>query len=356
MKFKKVLVEAFSPSMPEWLKQYLLVNPTGDKTSKYADWSYIKFNNPRDLGRDKKHGGVTAKEVIRGTNSQGTLTGSPVDLSRATFITAPVPKLDDPILYDPNKMCFVHLESDNDETVWIPGRSSESEKFVRNNGATVALSPKYLNNKILKEAGVDFCYIDLTDPSSFTKDLRDTRDANKKGAQTRRHRNSKNKWSFDAAVGWGDIDKSGNTRVPAVDRYADELRRIHAKKLPDKLIQTRELLIKLQKDISDCMFQFSDLNADALDTAGIEDALKQSTEVLMEQIKKLKEVNTKVESYVDHVKKGYRYWADSEYVEIKDGLNEITNTVTEAYNYLSRYLPSEIDWDVPYIDVEDDFE
>lgn len=355
MKFKKVLVEAFSPSMPEWLKQYLLVNPTG-KTSKYADWSYIKFNKPRDLGRDKKHGGVTAKEVIRGTNSYGSLSGSPVDLSRATFITAPVPKLDDPILYDPNKMCFVHLESDNDETVWIPGRSSESEKFIRNNGAAVALSPKYLNNKILKEAGVDFCYIDLTDPSSFAKDLMDTRAANKKGVETRRHRNSKNTWSFDERVRWGDIDKSGYARVPAVDKYASELRKIHAKKLPDQLIQTRELLVKLQKDISDCMLQFSDLNADPRDIDGIEDALKQSTGVLMEQIKKLKEINDKVATYVDYVKQGYTYSADKEYKEIKNGLNEITNKVTEAYQALGRYLPSEIDWDVPFIDVESDFE
>ena len=143
MKFKRVLTEAFSESMPEWLKQYVLHHPSKSvNLSKYADEAYSRFAHRRDKGRDKY--GSTAIDVIRGQNPQN----SKIDLFRANFVVDNVPKLEDPILYDSSKMCFVHLVSDNDETVWVPGISSESEKFIRDNGSTVSLSPKYLNNKI----------------------------------------------------------------------------------------------------------------------------------------------------------------------------------------------------------------
>lgn len=346
MKFKRIFTEAFSESIPDWLKQYVLHHPSSGKFSKYADAAYSRFAYRRDKGRDKY--GSTAIDAIRGQNPQN----SKIDLFRANFVVDDVPKLENPILWDPSKMCFIHLVSDNDETVWIPGITSESEKFIRDNGSTVALSPKYLNNKILREAGKDFCYLDMTDPNTFTNDMEVSRKARKAGMETRMP--SKNNPKFYSALTWGQIDKSGYWKVPSVKKYADKLREMKVKKLPERLLNIREKLVQLKKDIFEFTEIYSDTNINSTDELEIHEYAISAYHKLLDAIKTLKNVTNKIDSLENMGKNEYRYGRTID--EIMNYLNYEDETIEKIYSLLNRHLPKAVDWDVPYIDVEDDFE
>lgn len=128
----KKLKEAFSPSMPKWLRNLMLKNYLQDSTR--------QFNAP--------------KKLFSLLNSLG------YDLSKAEFVEIPVPQtLQDPIFYDYQKLPIIHIVTDNDDTFMIPGITDEL-KYTNNNHDLRVF--KQFNNKNLKDYGKDAVYIDLS--------------------------------------------------------------------------------------------------------------------------------------------------------------------------------------------------
>lgn len=349
MKFKSnsknFLFEAFSPSMPKWLQNYIMYNPLGfikgwyggKSFSKTADPQFDKFKNARhrDTGRERGNIGIS---VIK---DQG------LDFSRAKFFSQDVPqKIDDPIFLDTNKMCFVHLKSDNDETVWIPNFSNKKERFIKDDGKPLTL--EYINNKLLKTYGKDFCYIDLTDKNNFNQDLKQNREDSKKDLVTR-DKNNAGHSSYYAK--W---DKSGYRVIPSVERYADKLRELKIKKIPEKLIQARENLVNFQKNFQQIQTEY--VMSNATDGA-LTRALNQANNDFLNSINYLKNTIEQTEQ-LNKVTNEY----DKKYVtrRITQALNDCEAYLKSAQSRLSPYLPSELDWDENddsiYVDVEDDFE
>lgn len=373
---ERLFLEAFSPSMPRWLQQYLLwhprkfpnhrhndygqpINVSGSirdyrsgKTytkgrSPYADDEFQGFQWNRDTGRDR---GDVLTAVDMFTNSNG----GHIDMSRAEFITAPVPqKRDDPIFSDPNKICFVHLKSNSDETVWVPGHTSEYERFTFSDGRTLTM--KQLNSKLLKTDGKDFCYIDLTNPNNFNKDLQSSRYANKAGVEDRWRIPADKLKDWD--TNYNGRDKSGYVVIPSVKRFANELKELKIRRIPEQLIASRDSVAQLQKDFNTISEQYM---LGVLDDADYDtqSSINSASSYLMEAIKELSNLVRNMPNYKSQLEGNYEYDRNRAVNNITYNLGNINSYVKRAYGYLAPYMPNVIDWgefdDSIYTDIDID--
>lgn len=352
MKFKR-LYEAFSPSMPRWLQNYIMYNrPRGWGTPKGADPEYAGFGQykNRDKGRDKYHDDAHNILWNNGSNSNTAFGG--IDLSRAKFITAEVPKrVDDPLFLDSTKACFVHLKSDNDEMVWSPNRSSEFERFTLDDGKSVTM--KYFNNKLLKIYGKDFCYVDMTDPDNFSGKLKDDRTASKNGMVTRqrvsrgdinnateraKYGPEKNSSYYASTPAQNWVDKSGYVVIPSVNRFAKELEKVKLGKLAQTLSDTRNKLSKLQKDMNECNDML--LMSDESDWQ-FNDNLKNAYNYFIRSVNNLKETI----KYVDNINNNNGNVSPNVKDSAFSSLRNCQMNIDNAYNQINSYLYRPIDWD-----------
>lgn len=352
MKFKRLfLLEAFSPSMPKWLQQYVIYNPKVRNYSrgfgKYADPDKrnLAYSSSRNVGRDKNSG--TAANIIWGKGNSPT--GTAIDFSRANFITQEVPKkVDDPIFLDKSKMCFVHLDSGFDETIWIPGFSSPTEQFVIDNNKKIVTGK--INSKQLREFGKDFCYLDLTDSSNFITDITNDREEAKKGSIERVDLDKISSWQRD------NYDKSGYKKIPSVDRYAKKLRSLKIKKVPQLIIDARTKLVDLQKDLAECSSQYASSQlADMREFNTID--LKNAYNNFISAVDNFQNVLDYIDELPNAQDDDRR---DMITRNVLAYLDRVNNRIKESYKYINYYLPASIDWnrddDSIFVDVEDDFE
>ena len=147
MKINKILTEAFSPSMPIWLSNYILYNM--EFPDKYG---YKSVKRDPKTANTVYNGLRGAKYKDRGRDPESTiaihilLDDLGIDLSRATFHeVTPIPKLNGPMFSDPTKLCISYLKSKFNETIWITGRSSPHERFLLNDDKLITLQG--INNK-----------------------------------------------------------------------------------------------------------------------------------------------------------------------------------------------------------------
>lgn len=363
MKFKRLfLTEDFSPSMPKWLQNYLMWNVSSHtgRISKYANPEFQQFRhaNSRNTGRDYNGTAINVLRGIRGPYGQ-------LDFSRAKFITAPVPqKKDDPIFSDNTKMCFVHLKSDvgGDETVWIPGYSSDTERFIFNDGRELTM--KQLNSKLLRDVGKDFCYIDLSDSDNFTTDLKQSRKDSKQGMVNRKSKKEMDNYGYrDSSIAtnrnW--VDKSGYVVIPSVKKYEKQLKELKAKGLAPKLDETRDKLVQLQKDLQEISSQIMDSTMLAGNTSQ-SDYLLSGYRNAADYFTYAVNVFKTGLSYLDELNKmpTDSYWRESKIDDVMNSIQQTEYNIARGYNAINNFLPVVLDWDENdssiFTDVEDDFE
>ena len=144
------LDEAFSDTMPDWMRQ--------------GFQSYVKhrkgnFNTPFSQAR---YGSRYQGEQ----NLFNLLLNAGYDLSKMTVVSAPVPnKLEDEIFDNPDALPVFHIVTPNDNKIWIQG-INDQEQFLDENGKESKFS--YMNNAKLKKYVKDFAYIDLSAPETHS--------------------------------------------------------------------------------------------------------------------------------------------------------------------------------------------
>ena len=332
------LLEAFSPSMPEWLQNYIMFTGAygkrGNKLSKSANPEYDRFRYSRDTGRGSAD---VARDILNGYSFPNY---GQIDFSKANFISAPVPsKVDDPIFTDISKVCFVYLKSEYDKTVWVPRFSSESEKFILDNGKEIAM--KYFNSKQLKEYGKDMCYIDINDPNNFKGEKVKERAQAKAGSVERRRNVSASDWDVQR----GNIDKSGYVRIPSARRLEDKLRELKIKKLPENVEATRNAIVQLQKDLNraeNLVISNISANPNSFDYSTRNDLLssRQSFNRALSTYQELLQSAddlTNNKAMDDYTKR----WKMN---DIINKLNNIESYLKDCSSYIDKYLPTSIDW------------
>lgn len=198
-----VLKEAYSSSMPSWLKDRI----TRTKKPKPYSW---KLGNPEYI-------------TPRGSNEEGWELGlfnqflkQGIDLNSVEVISAPKPtKSSDPLLADPYIPIFLF---DNGQ-VYAKG-INDNEKFdLDPNYAPF----KYLSNKRLLDLATDFCYIDRSkiDPNVLRTKQEDRRALQKELKDLINYRDPN-------AYG---TDKSGYRSNS--ERYKQKLRELKASRITD---------------------------------------------------------------------------------------------------------------------------
>lgn len=345
MKIHKILNEKFSDSMPKWLQNYFLQNSThrnrfGGKSkgpSKYADDEYAGFRraHARDLGRDKSGVALDIFDELQ------------LDRDRVNVIQQPVPdSIKDPIFSDSTKLPIVHLKSQNDETLWIPGRTAKNEKFILDDGNVVAL--QYMTNKQYKQLAKDFCYIDLNDSSNFTQSIKAEREANKQGSIERDRGKGKvaedpNNWNSRQ------YDKSGYRKIPAARKYADKLREYKATKLASKLDDARDKLVEVQDMLNKCIELQLERNTASNRSLSrdLSGAIRQATGDFQNARDYYVGALNNVDK-LDNLDKNswdYKDMRDNILSNIFDWLKYSDSSVQETRNQLQKFLPKVIDWD-----------
>lgn len=144
------LDEAFSDTMPDWMRQGF---------QSYAKHRKGNFNTPFSQAR---YGSRYQGEQ----NLFNLLLNAGYDVSKMNVITAPVPsKLDDEIFDNPDVLPVFHIVTPNDNKIWIQG-INDQEQFLDENGKESKFS--YMNNAKLKKYVKDFAYIDLSAPETHS--------------------------------------------------------------------------------------------------------------------------------------------------------------------------------------------
>lgn len=347
MKFSRVLNEAFSPSMPKWLKNYFLYNDyttdkngrlkTNKKDIKTADPNYsgLRGAKYKDRGRDPLS--LVAVNIF---NQQLKL-----DLSRAQFYEVnPIPKLNGPMFSDPNKLCISYLKSKYDETIWIKDKSAPHERFTLDDGKTITLQG--INNKQYQQVCKGFCWLDLTDRRNFRVDLQNQRELASSGSIERDIKRGK-----AAERGNTDFwDKSGYKKIPLVDRYANQLAKIRQTKLAGNLLDVREKLVQLKEDLKSIL----DLSLE--DSSGygsrIASSAYQATSRFDDAVGQLYQAINEV----DYINQGQLEGDElTELVNRAQRTIEQCNTyIKRAYQHIQSYLPVVLD-DTDIVMSDDDW-
>lgn len=228
-----VLKEAYSSSMPSWLKDRIT------KTKKPKIWSP---NSPEYI-------------TPRGSNEEGWELGlfnqflkQGIDLNSVEVISAPKPtKSSDPLLADPYIPIFLFENGQ----VYARG-INDNEKFdLDPNYAPF----KYLSNKRLLDLATDFCYIDRSkiDPNVLLTKQEDRRALQKELQDLINYYREPNGYR---------TDKSGYKVNP--DKYKRKLKELKASRIAD-------IMQEASDEIEDCRATFASfiLNDDLQEVANI---------------------------------------------------------------------------------------
>lgn len=345
MKIKKILNEAFSPSMPIWLKNFFLYNtPRRDKrfvgkriplVPKGSDTDYELLRYTRNIGRDA--------DDLRAINILNELG---INLEKAKFNEInPPPKLNSPIFQDEDKLCISWLKSNYDQTLWLSGAKSSAphEKFTLDDGKEIALL--YLNNKQYQSICKGFCWLDMTDSTNFRQKDQQARAAARQGTVERDRKRGKEAEKIAQRV-WGstNFDKSGYYKIPAVERHADELAKRRYTKLADALVTNRESLIKLKDDL----------------TTVLGDAINEFSQ---QKRRRLFEAWGKLDNALESLNRA-KSWAElinaspspssRDVRRMQNALDECQSSIEEAYSFIGDYIPTTIDYDIDDEGIYDD--
>ena len=276
----KKLNEAFSDSMPDWLRAHLLTsivnkNIPGYTSSgrqarqkaydKYKKYDLDALKGRQQWGNELVGDTYNSDAIFRGMNKYH------IDFSRAKFIHGEPPtKSTDPRMKEPNQ-AFILIEFGGQKQVYAPGLNDKDVTIfpIANKNATVNTF-KYARFSDYKDYIKDFYYVNTTDPANSNDNLRNQRthndlyrnDAMMQGLEriTDKSRKQNAVW----ATG-GRIDKSGYLVNP--NRYKDALRKAQKSNYAKKLEKSYNILQDVKETLTNYIIEADATDSDALEFA-----------------------------------------------------------------------------------------
>lgn len=354
------LVEAFSPSMPNWLKTRIQFDLTRSYIRDPNRHSHRDFNKEWSKIRDiaKADGGqlVNANSNARNLNGDSTynlytaLLTNNVDLNKAKFISGDIPKNGfDERVRTPN-IPFFHLRGGYNDTI--------DEVYAK--GLTDNLDSQIFNTqfknvpvKKLVEKCVDFCYLDLSDPENLSNDFdkRMNRIKTAKEMDKSQIRGAAGAIDPNDIEHWRDrdkarLDKSGYSKLPNIQKYKKLLRGS----------QDKRVLKKLEAVWEDANYLYSKIPS-IFDDMDIQTAYRAS-DSLRSCLSNLENVATYYRScldYLDNVKTAKESGKDYEsYLSYAESyLNSANSYLEDAKNTIAPWIPATVDWDTDDIQWEE---
>ena len=357
---ESILTEAFSPSMPDWLKKRLQLELT---ISDYGTDSRTRRKHPkRDYKADRvKLTGNNSMWKISpaggrtysGYNLWDEMMNANININDGKFIEGDVPtNARDPRLKSPN-VAFLLLgdPSDmNNSEVYSPQLNMNRDSTVLPQGGPL----KYQSMKQLLPHTAAFCYIDMSDPNNMLdtkKKISDRTDLEQSFDQRFVRGNSKfnpltKLWDLgddpryqpsysNDDPSWAKLDKSGFSKIPNGRRYAQELKKHGDKKLARKI---EAFYNDLQTLFSQLPTVFSNLELKDYDWD-----IRNNFQNGLGALYSAKNEYTAATEYLDSFKqRPDRTW----YLEsAQENLENGKNYLDQVKRIFGDYLPAVVDWD-----------
>lgn len=280
-KNNKKLNEAFSDSMPDWLRGHLLTSIVNKNIPGYTasasqnrQKAYDKYKKNYDLdalkgrqqyGKELSGDIYNSDAIFRGMNKYH------IDFSRANFIHGEPPtKSTDPRMKEPNQ-AFMLIEYGGAKQVYAPGLNDKDITiFPIADKYAPANTYKYARFSDYKPYIKDFYYVNTADPANSNDNITSQRahndlymnDAQMQGLEriTDKSRAQNAVW----ATG-GRIDKSGYLVNPK--RYKDALRKAQKSNYAKKLEKSYNILQDVKETLTNYIIEADAADSDALEFA-----------------------------------------------------------------------------------------
>lgn len=347
------LNEAFSDSMPRWLKAFFRhdvsrdrVNDTRVTHNKSARQRMARamkaypeiadFEDQEYTGRGDSYYDYVFKK----------LSEAGLDLSRIKIIEAPVPtKGNDPILKDPNLVPIFLVENNGKYGVYIKGFNDTQDTILPlPDGRQTRW--KYIGIKDLLDHTKAFAYFDKTDKDNYLPpDLIKDRVWNKANMPDNYERQPKDKvghfvsnWTNKGMFS-GTVDKSGYIVNP--DRYLPKLKELKRKKLPKEVKKVYKRLNGFFQDMADCFASaatdfdtFAELSAFSNDYKI--DELRSNYKQVIYSLEELAALGDNPQT-------------DNKRTNLEDGilnnLSYINKGIDKAYKRLGKFIYDTVEWE-----------
>lgn len=347
------LNEAFSESMPKWLKTSLELDTTSDwgnygRSKPYYDTSTQKSKAKNKYKPDIEHRafanswgqprGFSGKNITNNTLFAA-LSELNLDLSKATFITAEVPKkFSDPRLQWPDGQYvgFLYLDNGDSRQVYAPGVNDSENSILPDRSGNYKTLRYVPRPEILSHAKA-FCYVDMTDTNNLLGDKWDKR----KEIRRNNVANRANTRLTQKDLGWGEkIDKSGYLIRP--DKYKDKLSKLglDGARTQAKIDEVYNAITNLFKDAAAALYDvdyITDKRTAVTLMSAINIQLSYATDYYNSMMSNVKDyANESSQMYKDRYTNYFRGNYESAKSHLKD-----------AERILDKYITQEVDWDNP---------
>lgn len=338
---KYKLKEAWSPSTPDWLK------PRLNRLAK----SFDDFNY-----KGKPRGDIYDYKIPRDSDRRSykdlysILRSKDFDFETIEFIEGEVPssKTDERlklpnvgVWHFPNGQVYIQ-----DVNVLEKYDEVKSDYYGKNFGA--------MPFKMLKTEADAFCYFNVNQPEKKDyKALKDSRDEwgdwlGKSGNTYARKADKKQKGVY---MPWYDdesYDKSGFKPVPSSEKYAKELRRIHAKDYAKELenfeLRLKRAFVTIQQDILSELSWDDDVNAVRTVRQDIMDILSKYNDALSQYKNMLRKIEIYKSQYGEDSDEFISHLTSTSYDEYgwyKDGCK---STLKDLEEFLRKYKKVYLDF------------
>ena len=345
---KENLKEDFSDSMPRWVRAGLRaeigrVGTPYSSKSRYKNYdksTLAKYPEVADYAKRKYTG---RDDSSYSDNIFSKLRSKGIDLTKAKFITGPIPKKgSDPRLKEPN-IPFLLLSYDGQKQLFVKGINDTMDSIVPRSKDGQYLRLRYIPMPDILDNTIEFAYINGDDPENHAEDIQGQRSIAKSELPPNYYRNTNAK-KGDKPTSWQSSYYDASGYIVNPDRYLSRLRDFmkgnaakHVKKAYDRILNIQETLSNAIKDIDDPL----DVNL-MHNISGI--VRDYRYEYMMSYYKaminnlKLADAETDENSknmYLDRIfKRGGK-------------LDDFNATATKVENLLSQYSKFVVDWDNP---------
>ena len=257
------LNEAFSNSMPQWMKDRMIFSVPGswqEKVKKHPNVRNLKYPD-----YSNRYAGPQ--------NLFNILTNFGYNLSKMEFTNVEIPNsINDELFENPDALTFVHYVSDSDDKIWVPGINDE-ERFLGDDGRYHKFGS--FNNANFKKYAKDIVQSDLNAETTHLTDYTMNKDKKLNALYNGKPINYNWETEYDSTTGSkfirdknilnrravkGDVinseffDKSGYFRGSKEgelsNRLKTELKKIKNKKTPNLVFKAEEDIKNLNDMIS----------------------------------------------------------------------------------------------------------
>ena len=344
---KKYLKEAWSDSMPDWMKPRLnatamfsdrdsaeKMSRTARKTGRYVQ--ELINQKGQGFGYDRADYMKSRSTGERGKNLYTSFINAGVDLQNVEFIEGDLPTSKNDERIQPPNIGIWNIPSTGQ--IYAKG-INDSEKLLSGTGTKYTDYPFFrMPIKGLAEISDKFCYIDGS--SIVNRDVNEIKRERRAYKQWEKNNPSLNRNVYNP---WGrEVDKSGYQIVPSSERLRDELNKRKAKSWSSWFEKAEDELKSLYNDIGSAMM------SQPWDNKSFSITIQQALDVYDSAVGKYKDAMETLQRLISNWGQDTDEFlsriGNEGYYSARWYLNQANDYIKRARSYVDKYVLTNIDF------------